>query len=128
MLYCNCFHFFHHSCKCVLRDIMVLLQNCQNFFHFLHLHLGFYYFLLNFMEFFIYLFVSNDESCIIPFPFLLLGFKIQGIDASFNAFPLIQNHILQMFYFPKLSTLSKTPNILFLCFLSTLFNLHGVSK
>jgi hypothetical protein len=80
---------------------MVLLHNCQSFLHLLHLHLGFYYFLLSFMEFFIYLFVSNDESCIIPFPFLLLGFKIQGIDASFNTFPLIQNHFLQMFYFPS---------------------------
>jgi hypothetical protein len=96
---CDVFHLFHHLNECTFYNSKVLLQNHQSFFCFLLLYLGLLQSLLSLMEFLIQLFMNNNKTYIILFPFLLVGFKLKGINTMFNMLSFIQYYTLQTIQF-----------------------------
>lgn len=81
-------------------SIKVPLQSCQGSFHLL-LCLTFLLFLLGFMEFLVQLPLNDNKFGIIPFPFLLMGFKFKRINARFCMLLFIHDYSLQVFHFWK---------------------------
>ncbi len=96
MTNCYILHLLHHSIECALNNCEVLLQSLQSLPCFLLLLLSPFQLMLNLMEFLIQLFLNKYKPYIIFFPFLVVGFKLQGINPMLNTPSFIQYYTLKM--------------------------------